>query len=169
MVKINIKPFNEKMSFNIPAAGTVHAAGFDLCASIADEGEIKLIPAHIASDTKGNLRFAPPEVKLVPTNLVIELPPGYEAQIRPRSGLALKYGVTMVNNPGTIDADYRGEICVIMHNLGDSVFTIKDGDRIAQMVIAKHEIPDFVTGEELSETERGENGFGSTGTKLKVW
>jgi dUTP pyrophosphatase len=105
----------------------------------------------------------PFERKLIPTGLYIELPDGYEAQIRPRSGLAIKSGITVLNSPGTIDADYRGEIKVILINLSQDDFTIKSGDRICQMVIAKHEKAEFVEVNEISETERGAGGFGHTG------
>ena len=100
---------------------------------------------------------------IVKTGLFIELPVGYEAQVRPRSGLAAKSGITVLNAPGTIDADYRGEIGVILVNLSDSIFTIQHGDRIAQLVIAKHERAHWSSAEFLSETERGSGGFGSTG------
>ena len=103
------------------------------------------------------------ERMLVPTGLYMEIPKGFEAQIRPRSGLALKHGITCLNSPGTIDADYRGEIGVILANLSKEPFEIKNGDRIAQMVIAKHETVSWELVEELSISERGEGGFGSTG------
>ena len=103
------------------------------------------------------------ERKIIPTGLSIELPLGYEAQVRPRSGLAAKYGISVLNSPGTIDADYRGEIGVILINLSKEPFTIKNGDRVAQMVIAKHERADWNEVKTLSETSRGEGGFGSTG------
>ena len=105
----------------------------------------------------------PNEVDMVKTGISIELPPGYEAQIRPRSGLALKHGVVVVNSPGTIDSNYRGEICVLLSTLMDESYTIDKGDAIAQMVIAKHETVEFVEAEDLSETNRGADGFGSTG------
>ena len=105
----------------------------------------------------------PLERALIPTGLYIELPQGYEAQVRPRSGLAIKYGITVLNSPGTIDADYRGEIKVILINLSNESFTINNGDRIAQMVIAKHETAQWIEVDNLSETKRGEGGFGSTG------
>ena len=107
----------------------------------------------------------PLERKLLPTGLYIELPVGYEAQIRPRSGLALKRGLTVLNTPGTIDADYRGEICVILVNLSNDPFTINDGDRVCQMVIARHETAQWLPVETLSTTERGEGGFVHTGKK----
>jgi dUTP pyrophosphatase len=101
--------------------------------------------------------------KLIPTGLFIELPAGYEAQIRPRSGLAIKKGITVLNSPGTIDADYRGEICVILVNLSNEPFVIEDGERICQMVIAAHEQAEWVAVNQLGETERGAGGFGHTG------
>ncbi len=107
----------------------------------------------------------PMERKLIPTGLFIELPAGYEAQIRPRSGLALKRGLTVLNTPGTIDADYRGEVGVILVNLSGEPQTIEPGERICQMVIAKHETPQIVEVQELSETERGAGGFGHSGRK----
>ena len=107
--------------------------------------------------------MAPLKRVLVPTGLFIQLPEGYEAQIRPRSGLAIKHGVTVLNTPGTIDADYRGEICVILVNISDEIFTVKDGERICQMVIAKHETVDWAVVDSLQETERGAGGFGHTG------
>lgn len=107
----------------------------------------------------------PMERKLIPTGLFIALPKGYEAQVRPRSGLAIKKGVTVLNTPGTIDADYRGEICVILINLSQEAFVINNGERIAQMVIASHEQPQWELVEELDETERGAGGFGHTGNK----
>lgn len=118
-------------------------------------------------DLRANLEapvtMQPLERKLIPTGLFIELPAGYEAQIRPRSGLAIKKGITVLNSPGTIDADYRGEICVILINLSNEPFLIEDGERICQMVIAAHEQAEWVETESLSETERGAGGFGHTG------
>lgn len=130
----------------LPAYETASSAGMDLRAFI--DADIVLKPF---------------ERKLIPTGLYIELPDGYEAQIRPRSGLAIKSGITVLNSPGTIDADYRGEIKVILINLSDTDFTIKSGERICQMVIAKHEKAEFIEVEEISETERGAGGFGHTG------
>ena len=124
-------------------------------------------PQSAGMDLRANLdepiTLMPMERKLIPTGLRIALPVGYEAQIRPRSGLALKYGISLVNTPGTIDADYRGEIGIIMINLGQEPFVINDGERIAQMVIARHEQPTLVAVDVLDETERGEGGFGHTG------
>ena len=105
------------------------------------------------------------ERALIPTGLFIELPAGYEAQIRPRSGLAIKKGISLVNTPGTIDADYRGEIKIILINLSKEDFLVNDGERIAQMVISRHEKAEFVLVEELNETDRGTGGFGHSGTK----
>lgn len=112
-----------------------------------------------------SITLAPLQRALIPTGLFIELPLGYEAQVRPRSGLALKKGITCLNTPGTIDADYRGEIGVILVNLSDTPFEITHGERIAQLVIAKHERAEWVEVEELSSTDRGAGGFGSTGVK----
>lgn len=109
--------------------------------------------------------LAPLEHRLIPTGLFMALPMGYEAQVRPRSGLAFKHGVTVLNSPGTIDADYRGEVGVLLVNLSNEPFTICDGERIAQMVIARHEQPAIVAVSELDDTERGAGGFGHTGVK----
>ena len=114
---------------------------------------------------EGPITLRPMERGLVKTGLFMELPAGYEAQVRPRSGLALKKGITVLNSPGTIDADYRGEICVILINLSQEDFVINDGERIAQMVIAKHEQAEVVEVQELTDTERGAGGFGHTGHK----
>jgi dUTP pyrophosphatase len=130
----------------LPQYETAHAAGMDLRAFTAEEIVIK-----------------PMQRTLVPTGLHIELPVGFEAQIRPRSGLAYKHGISIVNSPGTIDADYRGEIKVLLINLSDLDFVIKNGDRIAQMVIAKHETVSWEPVAELNETARGEGGYGHTG------
>ncbi len=130
----------------LPAYESAHAAGMDLRASITQPVELK-----------------PLERAVVPTGIFIELPVGYEAQIRPRSGLAAKSGITVLNSPGTIDADYRGEVKVILINLSDTSFLINNGERIAQMVIAKHERAQWVVVKQLAETERGAGGFGHTG------
>ncbi|MFD0863083.1 dUTP diphosphatase [Sungkyunkwania multivorans] len=125
--------------------------------------------ASAGMDLRANLEksisLAPMERAIVPTGLFLELPIGFEAQVRPRSGLAAKKGITVLNAPGTIDADYRGEVGVILVNLSKETFTIENGERIAQMVIAKHERASWVAVEELSATERGAGGFGSTGTR----
>lgn len=131
---------------NLPAYETLHAAGMDLRA-----------------DLEAPVSLRPLERKLVPTGLYIELPEGFEAQIRPRSGLAYKHGISIVNAPGTIDADYRGEIGVLLVNLSDQVFEINTGDRIAQMVVARHEKVEWQEVELLTETSRGEGGYGHTG------
>ena len=124
-------------------------------------------PLSAGMDIRANIdapiTLQPMERKLVPTGLFLELPQGYEAQIRPRSGLALKKGITVLNSPGTIDADYRGEVGVILINLSQEAFVIEDGERICQMVIARHEQPMWEEVEVLSETERGAGGFGHTG------
>lgn len=132
----------------MPAYETIASAGMDMRANIQEPITIRSL-----------------ERVMVPTGLFIELPIGYEAQVRPRSGLAFKNGVTCLNSPGTIDADYRGELKVILVNLSHEDFTINNGDRIAQMVIAKHERAEFREVQELSSTERGAGGFGSTGVK----
>ena len=130
----------------LPQYATSQSAGIDLRANLAEPVVLK-----------------PMERKLIPTGLFIELPEGYEAQIRPRSGLALKHGITVLNTPGTIDADYRGEIGVILINLSGEDFKIEHGERICQMVIARHEQAEWIQVEELNETERGTGGFGHTG------
>lgn len=126
-------------------------------------------PQSAGMDLRANLEepvtLQPMERRLIPTGLHIALPAGFEAQVRPRSGLALKKGVTVLNSPGTIDADYRGEIGVLLINLSQEDFIINDGERIAQMVIARHEQGQFVQVEMLDETERGEGGYGHTGVK----
>ena len=126
-------------------------------------------PQSAGMDLRANLdapiTLHPMERRLIPTGLHIALPEGYEAQVRPRSGLALKHGLTVLNTPGTIDADYRGEIGVVLINLSTEDFVVNDGERIAQMVIARHEQGDFVAVEQLDETERGEGGYGHTGVK----
>ena len=132
----------------LPAYATPQSAGMDLRANLSEP-----ITLH------------PMERRLIPTGLHIDLPEGYEAQVRPRSGLALKHGLTVLNTPGTIDADYRGEIGVVLINLSQEDFVINDGERIAQMVIARHEQGDLVVVEELDQTERGEGGYGHTGVK----
>lgn len=142
---MQIKIIN-KSSHALPAYETAHAAGMDLRAFITEQIIIKPLQ-----------RF------LIPTGLFIELPVGYEAQIRPRSGLAYKHGVTVLNSPGTIDADYRGELKVLLVNLSDTDFVVNNGERIAQMVVAKHETVVWEAAEELSNTDRGVGGYGHTG------
>lgn len=132
----------------LPAYATGQSAGMDLRANISEPVTLR-----------------PMERRLIPTGLHIALPAGYEAQVRPRSGLALKAGITVLNAPGTIDADYRGEIGVVLINLSQQEFVINDGERIAQMVIARHEQAEFIEVEQLDATERGEGGYGHTGVK----
>ena len=132
----------------LPSYATPLSAGLDLRANIESPVELR-----------------PMERRLVPTGLFMALPHGSEAQVRPRSGRAIKHGITVLNTPGTIDADYRGEVCVILINLSDEPFLIADGERIAQMVIARHEQAEWEEVEVLSETERGAGGFGHSGTK----
>lgn len=137
-----------KSKHNLPAYSTGFSAGMDLRANIDEPVVLKSL-----------------ERRLIPTGLFVELPTGYEAQVRPRSGLAFKHGVTVLNTPGTIDADYRGEIGVILVNLSNTDFVVEDGERICQMVIAKHETVDWEQVEVLNETDRGAGGFGHTGVK----
>lgn len=143
-MKVNIKKLDKRAV--IPQYQSEQAAGCDLCAVLDEPVTLRSL-----------------ERKLIPTNLSIELPVGYEAQVRPRSGLALKHGITVLNTPGTIDADYRGNIGIILVNLSTEPFTINNGDRIAQLVISKHERVEWNDVEELSNTDRGSDGFGSTG------
>ncbi|GAA3631139.1 dUTP diphosphatase [Flavivirga jejuensis] len=144
---MQIKIIN-KSNHTLPHYETIASAGMDLRANILEPITLK-----------------PLERIIVKTGLFIELPIGFEAQVRPRSGLAAKKGITVLNAPGTVDADYRGEIGVILVNLSNEEFTIENGERVAQLVIAKHERAEWITVEELSETSRGEGGFGSTGVK----
>lgn len=144
---MTIKIINKSQN-PLPKYESVQAAGMDIRTSITEPVTLR-----------------PLERKLLPTGLFIELPAGYEAQIRPRSGLALKRGLTVLNTPGTIDADYRGEIGVILINLSTEEQTIEPGERICQMVIARHEQPELIEVEALGETERGAGGFGHSGVK----
>lgn len=144
---MKVKIVNES-KHPLPEYATALSAGVDLRANI--DGPVTLKPL---------------ERKLIPTGLYIELPKGYEAQIRPRSGLAVKKGITVLNSPGTIDADYRGEICVILVNLSNEAFVLNDGERICQMIIAKHEHVEWIEVDELNVTDRGVGGFGHTGKK----
>ena len=137
-----------KSQHELPNYETIASAGMDLRANLSEA-----------------ITLNPLERAIVKTGLFIELPIGYEAQVRPRSGLAAKKGITVLNSPGTIDADYRGEIGVILVNLSNETFTVENGERIAQLIIAKHERAEWISVEVLSETSRGEGGFGSTGTK----
>ena len=144
---MEIKVIN-KGSQPLPEYATLLSAGLDLRANIEE-----------------SIVLRPMERQLIGTGLYIALPPGYEAQVRPRSGLALKHGITVLNTPGTIDADYRGEVKVLLINLSAEPFTINEGERIAQMVIARHEHAELTLVEELDETERGAGGYGHTGVK----
>lgn len=146
-VMIKVRIIN-KGHHQLPEYATPQSAGMDLRANIEEPIILK-----------------PMQRMLVSTGLFMALPAGYEAQVRPRSGLALKHGITVLNTPGTIDADYRGEVKVLLVNFSDTDFVINDGERIAQMVIAKHETADFIEVEELDETERGAGGYGHTGVK----
>lgn len=147
VIYMEVKIINKSKN-QLPKYESEQAAGMDIRCSLSEP-----------------VTLQPLERKLFPTGLYIELPAGYEAQIRPRSGLALKKGITVLNTPGTIDADYRGEIGVILINLSQEPVAIEDGERICQMVIAKHEQPELVEVEVLGETERGAGGFGHSGVK----
>jgi dUTP pyrophosphatase len=144
-MKVNII---NKSQHALPNYETTASAGMDLRANVTE-----------------SVTLAPLGRTVIKTGLFIELPIGYEAQVRPRSGLAFKNGITVLNSPGTVDADYRGEIGVILVNLSSEVFVVQNGERIAQLIIAKHERADWIEVQELSETSRGEGGFGSTGVK----
>lgn len=145
MTDIKIKNLS---SNPLPAYATAQSAGVDLYANLDQE-----------------VVLGPLERAMIPTGIYLELPAGFEGQVRPRSGLAAKNGLSVLNSPGTIDADYRGEVKVILVNLSNDPFTVKHGERIAQLVIAKHETANWILTEELSETDRGAGGFGHTGTK----
>jgi dUTP pyrophosphatase len=147
-ISVAITTLPHAAGLNLPAYATEHAAGMDLCAAVTND-----------------LLLVPNQRALVPTGLSIALPEGYEAQVRPRSGLALKQGITVLNSPGTIDADYRGEVQVILANLGTEAFTVTRGMRIAQMVIASYARIEWQTVDALPESARGTGGFGSTGLK----
>lgn len=151
----------------LPTYGTIESAGCDLRADLWGLKEKFLFGVFINRGENSEIKsieITPGGRALIPTGLQIALPVGYEAQVRPRSGLALKHGITVLNTPGTIDADYRGDIGVILINHGTEPFKVEQGDRIAQLVIAKHERVDWLEVEELSETNRGDGGFGSTGS-----
>jgi dUTP pyrophosphatase len=147
-ITIDVQRLPHGEGLELPAYQTAHAAGLDLLAAVAEDNPVTLTPGQRA---------------LIPTGLTIAVPPGFEAQVRPRSGLALKHGVTVLNAPGTVDADYRGEVGVLLVNHGDAAFTIRRGERIAQMVIAPVTQANLVVVESLSSTSRGSGGFGSTG------
>jgi dUTP pyrophosphatase len=148
IIKVEIRQLPHAEGLALPAYQSADAAGLDLVAAVREDSPLVLPPGKHA---------------MVPTGLTIALPPGFEAQVRPRSGLAAKHGVTVLNSPGTIDADYRGEISVILINHGDQPFTIRRGERIAQMVIAPVVRAELVVKAALSTTDRGGGGFGSTG------
>lgn len=145
-IKIKITRLRENKDLPLPTYATEGSAGMDLFADVENEIVIK-----------------PGEIAMVPTGIAIELPPGYEAQIRPRSGLAINFGITLLNTPGTIDSDYRGEIKVILINLGKNDFVVKRGDRIAQMIVSKYAKVVWEETKKLNKTKRGEGGFGHTG------
>jgi dUTP pyrophosphatase len=147
-VRIDVQHLPHGTGLPLPAYQSAHAAGLDLVAAVADDAPVTLALGQRA---------------LVPTGLAVALPPGYEAQVRPRSGLAVNHGITVLNSPGTIDADYRGEIRVLLINLGDAPFTVKRGERIAQMVVAPVVQAELVPVSALPASERGSGGFGSTG------
>jgi dUTP pyrophosphatase len=147
-ITVNVQRMPHAEGLELPAYQTAHAAGLDLLAAVGEDKPVTLAPGQRA---------------LIPTGLMIAVPPGFEAQVRPRSGLAFKHGVTVLNAPGTIDADYRGEVGVLLINHGDAPFTIQRGERVAQMVIAPVSQANLVGVESLSSTARGSGGFGSTG------
>ena len=147
-VTLRVAPLPHFQGLALPAYETADAAGMDLRAAVEESAPVMLAPGARA---------------MVPTGLAIAIPPGYEAQVRPRSGLAAKHGITCLNSPGTIDADYRGEVKVILINLGQEPFVIKRGERIAQMIIAPVTRAELTVVSELDETKRGAGGFGSTG------
>ncbi|MCA6107598.1 dUTP diphosphatase [Bradyrhizobium cenepequi] len=147
-IKVDVRQLPHGEGLPLPAYQTADAAGLDLLAAVPEEAPLVLASGKYA---------------MVPTGLTIALPPGFEAQVRPRSGLAAKHGVTVLNSPGTIDADYRGEINVLLINHGEAPFSIRRGERIAQMVIAPVVQAELVPATALSSTERGSGGFGSTG------
>jgi dUTP pyrophosphatase len=147
-LRIDVQQLPHGAGLPLPAYQSAHAAGLDLVAAVAEQAPVTLAPGQRA---------------LVPTGLAIALPVGHEAQVRPRSGLAVKHGVTVLNSPGTIDADYRGEISVALINLGETAFTVRRGERIAQLVVAPVSRAEWVGVPVLPSSERGSGGFGSTG------
>lgn len=147
-IKVDIQQLPHAEGLALPAYQSADAAGLDLVAAVPDDAPMVLAPGKHA---------------MIPTGLTIALPSGYEAQVRPRSGLAAKHGVTVLNSPGTVDADYRGEICVLLINHGEAPFPVRRGERIAQMVIAPVTRAELVPATSLSATDRGSGGFGSTG------
>lgn len=151
-VRVGVKRLPHAEGLALPAYETAGAAGLDLIAAVEEASPFRLSPG---------------ERRLVPTGLILELPEGYEAQVRPRSGLALRHGITVLNAPGTVDADYRGEVQVLLINLGGEDFSITRGMRIAQLVVAKVAAADLIEMKDVTETMRGAGGFGSTGTAGK--
>ena len=147
-ITVEIQRLPHADGLTLPAYQSVHAAGLDLLAAVPEDKPLTMQPGQRA---------------LVPTGLMIAVPPGYEAQVRPRSGLAVKHGVTVLNSPGTVDADYRGEVSVLLINHGEEPFTIRRGERIAQLVVAAVTQANLVAVASLSSTDRGNGGFGSTG------
>ena len=147
LIMVQIKVVN-KSRHALPEYATLLSAGMDLRANISEPVILK-----------------PLERRLIPTGLYMALPPGYEAQVRPRSGLAFKHGISVLNTPGTIDADYRGEVKVLLVNFSNDDFIVEDGERVAQMIVARHEKGEWVETDILDETERGEGGYGHTGVK----
>ncbi len=145
MAGVSVKVINHSGN-PLPEYQTIHSAGLDLRANLGE-----------------SITLEPMQRKLIPTGLFIELPEGYEAQIRPRSGLALKHGITVLNSPGTIDADYRGELMVLLINLSDKAFVVENGERVAQMIVAAYQRVQWEAAQVLSETVRGTGGYGSTG------
>ena len=148
LVKVEVQQLPHGNGLALPAYQSAHAAGLDLLAAVPEDAPVMLAPGKHA---------------LIPTGLTIALPQGYEAQVRPRSGLAAKHGVTVLNSPGTVDADYRGEVCVLLINHGSQPSPVRRGERIAQMVIAQVARAELVPAASLSATDRGSGGFGSTG------
>jgi dUTP pyrophosphatase len=145
-LKVYFKKFNPGIDSIIPLYQTEDAAGMDLSSASIEPVELN-----------------PGEIKLIPTNLILEIPKGFECQVRPRSGLALKHGITVLNSPGTIDSDYRGEVKVLLINHGKEKFIINFGERIAQLIFHKYEKADLIPAQKLSDTNRGDGGYGSTG------
>lgn len=145
-MELKFKLVDEKIKIKIPKYQSKDSAGMDLCSS-----------------SKKDIVIPPFQSQLIPTNLILEIPKGFEGQIRPRSGLALKHNITVLNSPGTIDSDYRGEVKVLLYNLGNKDFVVKFGDRIAQLIISKYEKVILKQARKLSNTKRGKGGYGSTG------
>ncbi|HEY3252129.1 MAG TPA: dUTP diphosphatase [Ignavibacteria bacterium] len=145
-MKIKIRKIDKTIECKLPAYATRHASGLDL-----------------SSASREDIVMEPMETVLIPTNFIIEIPPGYEGQVRPRSGLALKHNIGIINSPGTIDADYRGELKILLTNFGKEQFVVKFGDRIAQLVICKVERAELEIDDNISDTERSSGGFGHTG------